>query len=201
MRNRKIFIGILATAVLLTVIFISMKAYYVAVALFAGTLILGHREFWSLIRTRKLPPIDERIRENSGKSLRNGFIFFAIVTVFLMLVFSINRTWSPDNLHLLGGLFVSTGVAYALSYLYYDRAEPKLGGRGLTMIRTFLLVAGIAPAVFIISVFLHNIISGLLGAEEPVFFIISTIIAPLALAVGLIGSLVIFIQALFSSGS
>jgi len=201
MRNRKVFLGILTTAALLTVIFISMKAYYVAVALIAGTLIMGHREFWSLVRTRKMPPIDERVRENSGKSIRNGFIFFAIATAFLMLVFSINRTWSPDNLHLLGGLFVSAGVVYALSYLFYDRAEPKLGERGATMIKTFLLVAGIALAVFIISAFLHNIISGPLGVEEPVFFIISTIIAPLAFAVGLIGSLVIFIKALFSSGS
>ena len=54
------------------------------------------------------------------------------------------------------------------------------------MIKTFRLIAGISLAAFIISVFLHNAISGLFGIEEPVFFFIAVIIAPLAFAVGLI---------------
>jgi len=195
---KKILLAISITTLILTVILISLKAYYVAVALIAGTLIIGHRELWALIKKRKLPPVDERVRENAGRSLRNGFIFFAIATAFLMLLFSINRTLNPEIMHLLGGLFISAGAVYALSYLYYDRAEPRLSERGLKMLKKFLVMAGASLAVFILSVFLHNMISGLLDIEEPVFFVISTIIAPLAFAVGIIGSLVLFIKGLFS---
>ena len=60
------------------------------------------------------------------------------------------------------------------------------------MLKKFLVLAGISLAVFILSFFLHNGISVLLGVEEPVFFTIAVILAPLGLAVGLIGSLVIF---------
>jgi len=81
------------------------------------------------------------------------------------------------------------------------------------MLRTFLLVAGISLAVFIISVLLHNAIYGLFihffgpdfwdrvgVGDEPVFFIIA-IVSALAFAVGVIGSLVIFIKGLLSRTS
>jgi len=64
--------------------------------------------------------------------------------------------------------------------------------------KTFLLVAGISLGAFIISVFLHNAISGLFDIEEPVFFFIAVFVAPLGFAVGLIGSLVMFLKGLFS---
>jgi len=173
-------------------------------------LLIGHRELWSLIRTRKIPPIDERVRENTRKSVRNGFIFFAIATAFLMLPFSVRLIETPDTVHVLGGLFLSGGAVYLLSYLFYDRIEPGLGEKGLKMLKIFLLVAGISFGTFIISVFLHNAIYGLfivwfgedfwdrIGVgDEPVFFFIS-LLAIVALAVGIIGSLVIFIKGLFS---
>lgn len=198
MKTRRAFLAVSITALILTILLISLQAYYVLVALLAGLLIIGHREIWSLIRTRKLPPVDERVRQSSGRAVRNGFVFFAIATAFLMLAFTANKTANPDIVNVLGGLFFSAGVVYILSYFYYDRAEPNLGERGLKMIKTFLLVAGISLGAFVISVFLHNIIGGLLGTEEPVFFIIAVIISPLALAVGLIGSLVLFIKGLIS---
>ncbi|MBA7662039.1 hypothetical protein ES703_70062 [subsurface metagenome] len=105
---------------------------------------------------------------------------------------------------------MSGGAVYLLSYLFYDQAEPKLGERGLKMLKTFLLVAGISLGAFIISVFLHNAIYGLFiqffGADfwdrigvkdEPVFFIVA-LLSVVAFAVGIIGSLVIFIKGLFS---
>jgi len=198
MKKKRAFLAVCITALVLTIVLISLRAYYVLVAIIAGTLLIGYRELWSLIRLRKLPPVDERVMENTSKSIRNGFIFFAIASVFLMLLFSININLNPDTIHLIGALFISAGAVYALSYLFYDRAEPKLGERGLRMLKTFLMVAGISVAVFILSAFLHNIVSGLVGTEEPVFFIIATILAPLAFAVGIIGSLVIFVKGLFS---
>ncbi|HEY82093.1 MAG TPA: hypothetical protein G4O01_02245 [Dehalococcoidia bacterium] len=81
------------------------------------------------------------------------------------------------------------------------------------MLRAFLLVAGISLAIFIISVLLHNAIYGLfihfLGpdfwdrvglGDESVFFFIA-IASALAFAVGVIGSLVIFIKNLWNKTS
>ncbi len=210
MKTKRVFLAVFITALIVTVILISLKAYYVAIAIVVGTLLMGHRELWSLLRKRKLPPIDERVRENTSKSIRNGFIFFAIATAFLMLPFSIKLVEAPDTVHVLGGLFISAGAVYLLSYLFYDRVKPKLEARGLKMLKTFLLVAGISLAAFIISVFLHNAIYGLfihfLGADfwdrvglgdEPVFFFIA-LISALSFAVGIVGSLVLFIKGLFS---
>ena len=211
MRTKKLFLGIYITALILTVVLISISAYYVAIALFAGTLLIGHREFWSLITKRRLPPFDERVRENISKSIRNGFIFFVLASAFLMLPFSVFLLETPDTVHVLGGLFVSAGTIYLLSYIFYDRVEPKLDKKGLGILKIFLLLTGISVAAFIISVFLHNAIYGLfihwfgedfwgkIGiADEPVFFFIAIFIAPLGFAVGIIGSLVIFLKGLFT---
>jgi len=201
MKTKRLFLAVSITALILAIALISLKAYYVAIALVVGTLLIGHRELWSLLRRRKLPPIDERVRENTGKSIRNGFIFFVLATAFLMLPFSVRLVEGPDTVHVLGGLFISAGAVYLLSYLFYDRVEPTLDERGLKKLKKFLLVAAISLGAFIISVFLHNALSGLFGVEEPVFFIIAVFICPLGFAVGIIGSLVIFIKGLFSKTS
>ena len=210
MKTKRAFLAISITALIVAIVLISIRAYYVTIALVAGTLIIGHREFWSLITRRKLPPIDERVRENTSKAIRNGFIFFAIASAFLMLPFSVTLIMNPDTVHVLGSLFLSGGTVYLLSYIYYDRVEPKLDERWLKMLKTFLLVAGISLGAFIISVFLHNAIYGLFIhwfgvdfwnrtgiADEPVFFSIA-LLSIVAFAVGIIGSLVIFLKGLFS---
>ena len=201
MRMKKLFWAVFIVALIMTIVLIFVEAYYVAAALIVGTLIMRHREIWSLIRKRKLPPVDERVRENTGKAIRNGFIFFAAATAVLLLPFSVILTRGPDTVHVLSGLFLSAGLVYLLSYLFYDRAGPKMGERRLRMLKIFLLIAGISLGTFIISVFLHNVLSGLWGIEEPVFFCIAVFIAPPALVVGLIGSLVLFVMGLVSKPS
>ncbi len=213
MKTKRLLLAVSVTALIVTVILISLEAYYVAVALVIGTLLMGHRELWSLITRRKLPPVDERVRANVGKSVRNGFIFLAIALAFLMLPFAVRIIETPNTVHVLSGLFLSGGTVYLLSYLYYDRVEPGLGEKGLKILKRFLMVTGISLGVFIISVFLHNAIYGLfiiwLGedfwdrigiGDEPVFFFIA-LLSIVALAVGVIGSLVIFIKGLFSKAS
>ena len=201
MKTKRLLWLVLIVALIITIALIALEQYYVAVALIMGTLIMRHREIWSLIRTRKLPPVDERVRENTGKAIRNGFIYFAAATAFLMLPFSVILTAGPDTIHVLTGLFLSAGLVYLLSYLFYDRVEPKIAERRLKVLKTFLLIAGISVGAFIISVFLHNALSGLFGVEEPVFFCIAVFIAPLALVVGLIGSLALFIVGLAAKSS
>jgi len=195
-RTQRIFLIVLIAALIVAALLISMEAYYVVVTLIAGILIIGHREFWSLLRRRKLPPLDERVRGNTNKSVRNGFIFFAAALAFLMLPFSTILVENPSVVQVLGGLLISGGMVYLLSYLFYDRVEPGLSDRETRILKTFLLIIGISLGVFIISVVLHNFLSALLKTEEPVFFIIAVIISPVALAVGLIGSLVIFVRGL-----
>ena len=201
MKTKRALLAVSITTLIVTIILIWLRAYYVVLALAVGTLLIGHREFWSLIRKRRLPPIDERVRENTSKSIRNGFIFLIIALAFLMLPFSTVLIENPDIVHVLGGLFISAGAVNLLSYLFYDRVEPALGEKELKMLKIFLMVAGISLCAFIISVFLHNALSAIFNVEEPVFFVIATIISPLAFAVGLIGSLVIFIKGLFSKAS
>lgn len=115
MKKKRVLIAISITALVVTVILISLKTYYVAIALIVGTLIMGHRELWSLIRRRKLPPVDERVRENVSKSIRNGFVFLVAALAFLLLPFSVRLTEAPDTVNVLGGLFVSAGMVYLLS--------------------------------------------------------------------------------------
>lgn len=178
------------------VVLIAAEQYYVAVALLVGLVILGHREIWSLLKYRKLPPVDERVRENTGKAVRNGFIYFAAATAILMLPFTEIITDNVETVHVLAGLFLSAGLVYLLSYLYYDRAEPKMEGRLSKLLKTFLVISGLSIGTFIVSTFLHNALGALFGIEEPVFFVIAVIISPAALATGIIGSLVLFFMGL-----
>ena len=207
MKIKRVTIAISITALIVTVLLIWLRAYYVVIAFIAGTLLIGHREFWSLIRKRKLAPIGERVRENTSRSIRNGFIFLVIALIFLMLPFSVLLIEAPNTVHVLGGLLISAGTVYLLSYLFYDRVQPTLGEGGLRILKIFLLVAGISLGTFIISVVLHNVIYGLLilwfgedfwdrigVGDEPVFFIMATIVCPIGFLVGAVGTIVLAIK-------
>ncbi len=207
MRAKKIFWAVVIAALVVAIVLIALEAYYVVVAFVVGLLLMGYREIWSLLRRRKMPPIDERVRENTGKSVRNGFIFFVVAIAFLMLPFSVRLVEEPDTVQVLGALFIAAGAVYLFSYLYYDRVEPRLTEKRLKLFKTFMLIAGISLGAAIISIFLHNAIYAITvhfwGAdfEEPVFFIIATIICPLGFAVGIIGSVVIYLKALFGKAA
>ncbi len=191
---KKLAWGIFIAALVITLLLMALEErYYVVVSLVVGTVIMRHRELWSLLTRRRLPPLDERVKANTNKALRNGFVFLAGLTVFLMLPLGRIFIGGVETQFVLAGMFLSTGLVYLLSYIYYDRAAPKMSPWRLGRLRWFLSLGGIAIGVFIISVFLHNVISGYIGFEEPVFFVVAVILAPLALAVSLIGGLVLFI--------
>lgn len=206
MKKKRALITISIVTLIIAILLISIKAYYVTIALVVGALIFGHRELWSLATKRRLPPFDERVKTNIDKSVRNGFIFFVMIIAFLLLPFGTGIIGRPDVVYILGGLLLSGGLVYLLSYLFYDRVEPRLSEKWMKIFRIFLILAAVSVAAFIISVFLHNAIYALLiqwfgedfnMTDEPVFFIIAVIVAPLGLIVGLIGCLVIFIKGLF----
>lgn len=56
------------------------------------------------------------------------------------------------------------------------------------------LLAAFAVALFVVSVVLHNLVSGLLGVEEPVFFLLAVVVAPLLFVAGVAGSIVAIIR-------
>jgi hypothetical protein len=165
MKMRRALLAAGIMALVLVILLVSLKEYYVAIALAVGILIIGRREFWHLIRKRKLPPFDERVRENIRKSAQNGFIFFAIASASLMLFFSINLTYvtGRNPVHIMSGLFLADGLVYLLSYIFYDRVEPRLSEGELRRLKTFLQVAGIAAGAGGSSVILHNAVGALLG--------------------------------------
>lgn len=193
MAKKLLWITLIVTLVI-TVLLIAVEQYYVAVALFLGIIIMRHREIWSLLTTRHMPPVDERVKENTSRAIRNGFVYFAIATAFLMMPFGEVVTDRFDTTHILGALFLSTGLVYMLSYLFYDRSGLEIDSKRRKLIKTFLVLAALSLPTFIIGFFMHNLISAVFDIEEPVFFVIAVIIAPLVLAVGLLGSLVLVIM-------
>lgn len=68
------------------------------------------------------------------------------------------------------------------------------------MLRIFLMLTGIAPAAMIVSVILHNVISGLLTAllkrefEEAIFFLTAVFACPAAFLAGAVGSIVLIVK-------
>lgn len=196
MRKKRIFWAVIVTALIFIAILLLMEAYYIVIALFVAALLLGHRELWHLLKGERPPAIDERMRHNALRAVRNGFVFFALAATFLVLVFGMANNSRAEVEYVVSGLLLATGMVYLLSYLFYDRAGPSLDERWSRMLSRSLALAGMAAGAFIISVVLHNLISALFNVEEPVFFIIAVIVSPLAFALGLIGSLVIFIKGL-----
>jgi hypothetical protein len=77
--------------------------------------------------------------------------------------------------------------------LFHDQVEPRIAERRLKRLKTFLLVAGMSFAVFIVGVIVHNALYGLSEIEEPVSFIIA-ISALWVFIIATIGGLVIFLK-------
>ena len=194
--KKRIFWAVFAVVLAAMLLLLALEQYYVAVALVIGTLILLYRELWSLLTKRRMPPVDERVRSNSSRAIRNGFIYLAVATAFLMMPFGevVHRDF--DTTRVLGVLFMTGGAVYMFSYLYFDRVEPTITSRRLRLMKAFLLTIGISVGTFIVSVFLHNLIFALFEFEEAVFFVIAVIVSPLACAVGVVGSLVLFFMGL-----
>lgn len=203
MKTKMVFLVFSITILIITIIFTVQEAYYIAAVLIVGALIVGHREWWSLIKKRRLPPADERVRGNINKSIRNSFIFFVTVSILIMLVY-INDEYmlEPDLEYFLGGLLLSAGAVYLLSYIFYDRVEPNLDEKEFKIFKTFLLIAGISLVVLFITVgFSDAIVKSIyriFNIDLVRIYLTLLYIPLLVFAVGLIGSSVMFIKGLFA---
>ena len=208
MKGKKILMALFIAALVVAFLLIARESYYVAVSLVVGTILIGHREIWALIRRKENLPLDERIKENINKSLRIGFIFVVTALAVMMLPYTEIITDNFVTGDTLSGLFISAGLVYMLAYMYYDRVKPGLGEKGLKVFKGFLTAAGISLAVAVISAFLHNAVYALFiilfGSDfwertgiidEPVFFFL-TFIAVGIFVLAIIGSLVVYIKGL-----
>lgn len=79
-------------------------------------------------------------------------------------------------------VMIGAALAVAVASFLLSRRVP----RGWT--KTFLVVAALSALAFPVCAVLHNAVSALLDLEEPVFFLLAVIGAPLGVAVGLLGA-------------
>jgi hypothetical protein len=178
---------------------LSRENIYIVIAIIVGFLLLGHRELWSLIRHRRMPVIDERVRFNLTSAMRmtGGFFVIASIVLILLLRFDVLKD-TPAGL-IIGGEMVIVGLVYLIGYHYYDRVRPNLGERAMRWLKVCLITAGTSMSTIALSIALHNMIGYWFNIEEGFFFILGLLGAPAILALSLLGSLVIYIKGLFTS--
>ena len=199
MKIRWILIAYAVISVLGLTLLLSRENVYVVIALVLGFLLLGHRELWSLVRYRRLPVIDERVRNNltSAMRLTGGFFFIASIVLILLLRFNVFRDTATGLI--ISGQLVIVGIVYVVSYYYYDRVRPNLGERATHWLKICLITAGLSLSTIALAIVLHNLISAWFGFEDAFFFILGLLVAPAVFAVSLLGSLAVFIKGLWVS--
>ena len=128
-------------------------------------------------------------------------IFWVLVGTFVVIasVFSI-----PAVRDLLMGLLfitISGAVFFLLGVaLIFLTVKEKVRGT----LKKFLILTGASAAGFLVFALLHNAIYGLFiywfgadfwnGGDEPVFFIMATLVCPIGFLVGVVGSIVLAIK-------
>jgi hypothetical protein len=136
------------------------------------------------------------------KSIR--WIFWATVALFIISVASmfilvpiVGRTAgdSPVRFSTLAALPIFSCLGVALLVVTIKKQEP---GR----LKKFLLVSGASAAGLVVFAVLHNLITGLLinyfhfaeDFDEPVFFILASIVCPLGFLVGAVGTIILGVK-------
>ncbi|MEE8598784.1 MAG: hypothetical protein V3S69_04630 [Dehalococcoidales bacterium] len=122
-------------------------------------------------------------------------IFWALVGVFVIVVSTI---FIPPAvillmpLGLLPAIFLAAIVVFVLLgvALLFLTVKTKVGG----ILKKFLLLTGASAVGLPVFVLLHNVVSGLFNIEEPVFFIMATLVCPIGFLVGAVGSVVLAIK-------
>ncbi len=128
--------------------------------------------------------------------IRNA-IFWALVVIFVLLVGGIAKRWMFCGHRMpLWGLAVIAIIFCALAVVLLVLTL-KLKEQGLR--KWFFIVTGVSAAAIPICAILHNVVYGLFYAgkgegDEAFFFILAVIVCPILFAVGMLGSIVLFIS-------
>ena len=122
-------------------------------------------------------------------------VFWALVGVFVIVVSMIfispaMRLLMPVGV--LPAIFLPAIIVFVLlgAALLFLTVKTKVGG----IHKKFLLLTGASAVGLPVFVLLHNVVSGLFNIEEPVFFIMATIVCPIGFLVGAVGSVVLAIK-------
>ena len=128
-------------------------------------------------------------------------IFWALIVVFIVLIISILATGEIGSL-LLWGLYISGAAVFLLgAALIFLTVKEKVRG----MSKKFLILTGASAVGIPVFIALHNIVYALLtlwfgedfwgaSGDEPVFFILATMVCPIAFLVGAMGTIVLAIK-------
>ncbi|MBU1132377.1 hypothetical protein KKC32_03995 [Patescibacteria group bacterium] len=122
---------------------------------------------------------------------------FAIIAAYLAIPFSMELKQKLfPAIAVLAILFFLLGIALLVMTI-----KSKTKGK----LKLFLIFTGASAIAFPVSVILHNVIYGLFihffgenfwgnGGDEPVFFILATMVCPIIFLIGAIGSSIIFFK-------
>ena len=160
MKNNRSSVIFSIIILILAFFLVLIEVYYIAIALVLVLFGIWHRVIWSLLKSRKFPPVDERVHENINKSLRNSLIFLGMAS-FLTISFYLTNEYDPvqPNLeYFLGGMILLMGIVYVLSYLFYDKVEGNLKTGEIKILRVLAFVTAISLILFIINIFFINTI-------------------------------------------
>jgi hypothetical protein len=125
-----------------------------------------------------------------------AFFLISIASMFVLVPILGRSTGdSPLRFSVFAALPVFFGLGVALLVLTIKRKVPGL-------LQKFLLLAGSSAVGLLIFGILHNLVTALLISvfnfgtdfDEPVFFMLATIVCPLGFLVGAIGSIVLGIK-------
>jgi hypothetical protein len=119
-------------------------------------------------------------------------IFWAMVAVFIIVVGSMFiRVPTGGEPQAFNMLLPGIAILFVLGVVLLTlTVKKKVAGKS----KTFLLLTGASSTGLLVFVVLHNIISGLFGIEEPVFFILAIPVCPLGFLVGATGTIVLSIK-------
>jgi hypothetical protein len=97
-------------------------------------------------------------------------------------------------------IFIPPIVGAQVRFSGFD-ACPVLAGLGVILIvltvkrkvegklKKFLLLTGASTIGLPVFIILHNVVIGLFNTEEPVFFILATLVCPIGFLVGMVGTI------------
>lgn len=202
MKNKKTFWVFSVTALLITIIFIALKFYSIAAVIIIGAIIAGHREIWSLIRYRKMPPHDERVNDNINKSIRNGFLAFIIISLITLLFYVTEDFARIDLEYYLVALILLVELVYVISYLFYDKIEANLGKRDIKALKILAVFEVASLVFFILTIFFPSWVFLFSGITDDVLMLRFLDLFPIGVFVlAIIGSSAIFVKGLFVRAS
>ena len=125
-------------------------------------------------------------------------IFLYVIAGFPLIDQSFSGNWSFVLFLLPCLIFIALSIVLIV-FTFKKKVEGKL--------KKFLLLAGISPLAMVVSVILHNLVFGLfivfLGedfwerigvGDEPFFFLLATVICPIAFLIGFLGSIILLIR-------